>query len=240
MPYGTYSRPAIETLLQSRCESLPFWTASEGSDRFNETLRWWNILTGTWKTKILAPTVASQIYYSVPGGITFGFRVSWNSKPLLPDSIFGLSYGRPQWRKETTASGGTVPTEPQVWAPVGLTRYAIWPADAVANNSLEADGVATTPVLTSASSTLDIDDSELGPLLDETIHLLAFKLGGPTLKSTQPGHFRFLLAAASKNSRLKACSWMRKELGLDRARHAKPISEVLDEAFSNAVAPRSN
>jgi len=240
MPYTAVTRVQIQTLLLAKVEGLPFWDPTEAADRFNEALRWWNLLTGTWKTKLLQATVANQIYYSVPGGMTFGFRVSWNGKALLPDSVFGLSYGRPQWRKETTASGGTVPSEPQIWVPVGINKFAIWPADAVVAHALELDGVAVTPVLVNPGDTLDIDESELGPLLDETIHLLAFKSGGSILKGTQAAHFRFLLAAADKNSRLKACSWMRKVLGLDRARSAKPITEVLDEAFSNAVAPRSN
>lgn len=240
MPYTTVTRTQIETLLSAKYEGLAFWVSSEAGDRFNEALRWWNLLTGTWKTKELQATVAGQSYYTVSSGITFGFRVSWNGKPLLPDSIFGLSYGRPQWRKETTASGGTVPTEPQVWAPVGITKFAIWPADALSTNALELDGVAVTPVLVNPTDTLDIDESDLGPLLGETIHLLAFKLGGPTLQGTLGAHLAFLLAAADKNSRLKACSWMRKLLGLDRARQAKPIREVLDDAFAQAVAPGQN
>lgn len=238
MPYATITGLAITTSLEARWESIPFWTQAEALVKFNEVLRWWNLLTGTWKTRAPLPTVANSRYYTVPGTMTFGFRVEWNGKPLQPASIFDLGYGRAQWRLETTASGGQVPSEPQVWAPVGITQFAIWPADAIAANSLMLDGIAETPVLPNLLATLDIDDSELGPLMDETLHLLAFKLGGPVWQATLSRHFSFLKAAADKNQRLKACSYFRKLLGYDRARADRPIRTVLDEAFGPAAAPQ--
>lgn len=243
MGYTAVSLATIQAALPALWENLPFWTPAEAGQRFNQALRFWNLLTGTWKRKEILPSAANAFYYTIPGTFTFGFRVSWRSRPLLPSSIWDLDHARPQWRLETIASGGSVPTEPECWAPVGLTQFAIWPADSAVANPLELDGIANTPVLPGTNPNtefVDIDQAELRPLYDETIHLLALKLGGPLWRATLPRHYDFIVAAADKNSRLKANSYFRQYLGLDRARGDKPIRDVLDQALVSAVGSGSS
>lgn len=223
MPFTQTTLAQLRQDLRDAWEGLPFWAPADELDALNEAIRYWNLLTGQWKSRTLVTTTANQWFYSVSGLLTFQFRLTFNGRPLDIGSVPGLDLGRPNWRLETTTTGGGVPTRPVLYAPVGLTAFAIWPADAAGGNSLEVDAVKRAPVLAAEGDFIDIGPEEETPILDEALHILTFNLGGEHWKRTLQKHRDFLLAAADRNARLRAETLFRMALGLDAGRKINPL-----------------
>ena len=202
---------------------MGFWSTTEANSAINEALRVWNLLTGMWKRRILIATTANTVFYSLPSTLVYDVRTEFNQVPLEQSSIFDLNNGRGNWRGETTATGGAVPTRPTLWAPVGLMRLAIWPAHAAGGGTLTVDGVRQTPVLVVDADFVDLGQCELTTLIGYALHILAFKLSGPLFQSTLPLYRRFIVAAADQNARLRSSTWYRKVMGLDLNRQQHPV-----------------
>lgn len=200
-----------------------WWRVDEINRNIQRALRTWNALTGYWKTRVsIGPTVAGKVWYSVPGTVITGFRLLFNGIPLGPSSIQALNMGRSSWESDTTTTGGEVPTQPQIWAPAGLTLMAIWPADAVGGNSLNADGIADTPILTVDGDFVNIDTSELDCLLDYIEHLCQFKSGAEVLQNSQALLQDFLKAASVRNQMLSSSNLFKKWMGLQMDEESDP------------------
>lgn len=204
-----------------------FWRDDELNRLIQESLRFWNALTGFWKqsarlgTGSPAVTVADQVWYTMNGSLTSNMRVSFNNIPLSPSSWDDLDKGQSNWESDTTASGGDAPTIPTIWCPGGLTSIAIWPADHVGGNTLTADGIAVTPLLTADADFLDIGDEELQHLLDYIEHIAVFKEGGAEFEASMPLLEGCIKGAAARNALLTASSKFRTWAGFDKSRETK-------------------
>lgn len=237
MPFTQTTLAQLRARMADRWKGTPFWSEDDDKRGINVALRFWNLLTGQWRQQYPTPTVANQYFYTVPSSLTFGARVTWNDRPLQPGSITGLNLGMPNWRRETTTTGGVVPDRPTVFAPAGLRSFVIWPADAASNNALIVDGVRATPILSADGDFIDLGPEEEQPILEEAIHVMAFKIGGGLWRSTFTLHRRFLLAAADRNARLKADTMLRRIMGLDYGRKSQPLRlPILDEAVQMFTA----
>lgn len=221
MPYQAVTLAQFRQQLKDKWESVPFWTDADALLAINESLRIWNLLTGYWKRKAPITTVANQVWYQVGSTLLYGLRGEWQGLPVTYNSVFDMDYGHPGWEKETTASGGNIPNRVVHVIPKGLTLFAIWPADAVGGNSLLVDSVRATPTLVNDTDYIDIGQEEFGALLGFALHIAAFKQGGLRWKSTQHYYQEFIVAALSKNERLKASIFYRKYLGLDTGKMSR-------------------
>lgn len=222
MPFTTFTLATLRTRLAERVESVAFFTEDDARDAINRSLRVWNLLTGTWRTRAVVAAVANQTIYSLPAMLSAPVRVSWLESPLGYSSWTDLTLARSGWLGETTASGGEVPTSPAVWAPHGLLGVALWPTPAAAGVSFVVDGVAATPVLTEAYETLDLDDGVIAPILDLALAFLAFRLGGVLLPQCRLRLRAGLQAALLQNDRLRASSAFLASLGVDPDRALRP------------------
>lgn len=197
-----------------------FWTTREATAALNETLRWYNLFTGMWKRRLPLPTIANQVRYAIPGAFTANLRMTFRLLPMDLASLLEMNNARPNWRAETTATGGDVPTRPTMYIPESLSAFSIWPADAVGDpgppGSLLIDGIADTPVLTLPGDYLDLGSEEEVALVGEAIHISAFKLRDARWRATVIKHKAFLMACLDKNSRLATSAYFREFLGLDR------------------------
>lgn len=220
MPYSRVTLATLRTTLQAKWDDVPFWTPVEATLAINETLQWYNLGTGVWRQRVNLTTVADQVVYSTPAPLWMPVRMEFNGQPIAMSSLTDLDNGRPEWQSETTADAG-VPSAPQFWAPIGLTQFAIWPADALGNNSLLMDGVLNTPVLTNDGDYIDLDDSELDPVLGEALHIAAFK-DPSRWPRTQAWHVNFLTTLRSHNQRLDASNLFRQAQGTDNSRFTTP------------------
>lgn len=243
MPYTSTTLADLTVSLQQRWDGVVFWTPEEARIALNETLRDWNLLTGRWRRRILLSPLAPiatvpQTDLTLPATMVYGMRLALvTGTPLIPTSILELDLARPTWRRETTTSGGDVPTRPTLWAPISLLQVAIWPASAVLlTNGLAVDGVSNTPVLVEPGDTVDIGEEIQDVLLDMALHIAAFKEGGPRWRATTGSFQAFLVAAAAENGLLKRNQKFRRWAGLDRRRDlqntkdaANKLAEVVKE-----------
>jgi len=212
--------------MAQRWDQVVFWTAEEARLALNEALREWNLLTGRWRTRVMLDLTINDPESALPGVLTYAMRVTDASgHPLIPTSLAELDLGRPSWRQETLASGAGVPPHATLWAPVSLTRIAIWPAyPADTIGALVCDGVLRTPVLQLSSDAVDLGDEVIDVITDLALHVAAFKEGGERWRATRPYFEAFLKAAADENSLLKQHQAFRRFAGLDRRRDLQPTT----------------
>ncbi len=232
MPFIATSLADLLASLSQRVDASLFFTTEEARLALNEALRDWNLLTGYWRRRLTRSSVAPAAGvpvtdYALGATMTYGMRIALSTgQPLIPTSQLELDLARPTWRRETTASGGDVPTLPTLWAPLSLQTLSIWPATATAvTNYLLIDGVANTPVLVEDGDTIDCGEELVDLLTDYAIHVLTFKEAGPRWRATMPAYQQFLQAAAEENSVLKTKQAFRKWAGLDR-RDLRPTKGV--------------
>lgn len=238
MPYAVSTLADLRARVRAKRDGILQWTVEEERLAINEALRSWNLLTGRWRRRASQNTGIGTVEYALPSTMVYGMRVVVNSVPLTISSIPELDLMRPTWRTELITSGGDVPVLPTIWAPISLQRIAIWPAMAsVIANGLVLDGVSATPVLVEDADFVDLGEELLGTLLNFVMHLLAFKLGGPTWTATLPFYQQFLRAAAEENGVLKANQKFRRWAGIDRRRdlsRSKGEPTRLDEMLGGA------
>jgi len=196
-------------------EGVPWWSVTEANDAINEALREWNALTGRWRQTVVLPTNPAAYEYSLPNAILYRMRISFNTKPMSSTTREDLNNGRPRWRQETTATGGSVPTRPMLWCPLSLRSVYIWPADALGHNALTVEGVADTPVLLLDGSFVDLAEADISTLLGYCLHVLSLSKGGVWFQASAPYFRAFLAAAAEENGLIKASQMYRTFMGLD-------------------------
>jgi len=226
MAYDQVTLAELRTLLAERVESVPFWDASDETYALNEALKIWNMLTGYWKKRVIVDTVPGQHYYTVCSTMLYQLRMQWGSYPMDLSSWTDLDYGHANWEGETAGDPG-VPDRPIVFAPVGLNRFAIWPADSSVNQ-IAVDSVRETPVLTASDDFVDIGQEELAAILGYALHYLAFKEGGSRFAATSMFYQQFMQAAAEKNGRLNASTFYRNAMGLDLNRNQFPMKRAIE------------
>lgn len=226
MPYHRQTLDDLREDLKRSWESTPFWSDDEATRYLNHSLRFWNLLTGYWRKKVLV-AASGDAYLAVPGTITFGLQVVYglSGRPLQPSGLADFDYGRPSWETEAAGGGGTIPTEPQLWAPVGLTMLAIWPYPAV-GKSLLIDGIANTPILSAPGDFVDADDFAITAIEHFALNVACFKRGLQSVQATNLFFRDFLEDAANTNQRLKRTSFYRKFMGKDAERLIRPLLEA--------------
>lgn len=225
MPYQSLTLTDLQTRLKARWDGVPYWTDAEATLYLNEGLLFWGMLTGRWKARVVLGTTAGTYDYALPSTMVYQMRITFNGYPLSPSSRFDLDNGRPNWRRETTASGGDVPTRPTLWAPVTLALFYLWPADAAGHNALTVDGVSATPTLVNAGDYVDLAEADVSLLLGYALHAAAYKKGGAWFRATMPYLTAFLQAAALENELLTTSQAFRRYLGLDK-RDLKPPADA--------------
>lgn len=237
MPYQQTTLAQLIAQLSARYEGAAFWTDAQATRAINLSLRTWNSLTGVWRTSatVSAPPASDDHLVPLPGSIMYRSRVSVAGRPLTPTSRFELNRIRPNWVNEYTDSGGDVPTSIQWWAPAGLYAIRIWPGNRVTTD-LTVSGIASTPVLVNLGDFVDLGEDDLGPILDEALHILAFKQGGARFAMTIPLHQAMLREAADRNQILAANQKFRQFMGLDRNRSYRPGHETGGESAIAGVA----
>jgi hypothetical protein len=223
MPYVQYTTTQVVAQLAARYEGAAFWTAAEALRAINLSLRTWNSLTGVWRTSVTvsAPPASEDHLVPLPGSLMYRTRVTIAGRPLTPISRFELNRIRPNWVNEYTDSGGGIPTQIDWWAPAGLYIIRIWPGNRVATDLL-VGGVSATPVLVNPGDFINIGEDDLGPILDEALHILTFKQGGLRFTVSIPLHQAMLREAADRNAILAMNEKFRQFMGLDRNRSYRP------------------
>ena len=214
MSYSQVTLAQLQTQLAEKYDGAQFWTAEEARLGINEGLRVYNMLTGVFRQSLSLIIPANDYFLSLPGTMTYRTRVMVGGVPLEPATLHDMNNGRPNWRSETVASGGTVPSAVKSWVPAGMTLLFVWPTP-IANQAVTVEGVATAPILVNAGDQIDIGQEDIGPLLGYVLHYLLFKEGGIRFKGSMKYYRDFIDACAEKNSRIRLSNLWRYAQGLD-------------------------
>lgn len=228
MPYSIVTLATLRARLQDRFTGDPFWSNTEANDAINDALRYFNLFTGYWRGTATANTVANDPFLTVPATLTYRTRITRSGQVLTRKSIVELYRSRRNWRTQTTASGGDVPTTVQEWAPIGLGSIALWPAHAAGGLTLTVEAVKLTPVLTADGQNLDAGNEEINLILAESLWILAFKRPS-ILEQMKPKHQTFLAGCLERNDQLRASSYFRRQLGLDQQQGLEPTKAKQSE-----------
>lgn len=228
MAYQTVTLSQLQTMLSERTEGQPFWTPDMARRALNEAIRIYNLVTGMYRSTVTGTLIPDDAHYYVGGMLVKGTRVRVNNRTLTLTSIAALDRLIPNWSNLNTAAGGSVPTTPVYWCPVGLTEIMIYPKIAPPNitTAIEVAGVMTTPVLVSAGDYLNIGQEDLSALLAYAVHVLSFSKGADMLRRTEAARVAFFKACALRNAEFEASSLYRKMTGYDRLRSAQPMVDA--------------
>lgn len=225
MPYASTTLAQLKVMLAQKYEDQPFWSADHARRAINEGLRIYNLITGMYRQATTQPLIPDDTHLFVGGSLVKGTRVRINGITLTLTSINALDKLFPNWQGVNTASGGSVPTQPMFWCPVGLTEIQLYPKIAPALVGLQAtiDGVRSTPLLVADGDYLNMGDEEISTLLGYALHVLSFAKGIDALNRTAHYRIAFFKACALRNAAFEASSLYRKMIGYDRMRSAQPM-----------------
>jgi hypothetical protein len=235
MPYQNTTLTALLTRLARRTEQAPFWSPDTAARALNESLRVWNLVTGIARQTVNVLTVVDDPYIllTLPAPQQWlkvtRVRIPAPARELNPTSLAGLDASFPGWEAHTTLTAVGVGTAPRYWAPAGVTRIAIYPADTTilaggnGPRTLAVDAISCANVMVAAGDFLDLGDEELTAILSYALHVLSFSKGAAALTSTMPLYLAFLKAAAERNAVFASSSFYRRIIGWDFTRAAYPL-----------------
>jgi hypothetical protein len=153
------------------------YTNLEITSALNECVRVANILTGYMQVSIDVPTgtVANRVWYDVPLGILIPLRVQLDGLYLQKTSYNDLGQIHPGWQTQTTATTGKTILE---WIPMGLKRFALYPADSYGGEELTVTGVQEPALLVNPNDSLVIPAEYVELITECAAHVLQLKEGG--------------------------------------------------------------
>lgn len=142
----------------------------------NQGLRRLNNLVGFHQAQVPVPgfTSAGGYLYDTPDGILFPLSVWYEQRELQLTSLQDLGRKHRSWSTETSATDGVV----RNWAPAGLSRFVINPADAYGGALLEVFGVAPITPLVDPGNTVDLNDEFVEILVDYGVSRGQLPVGG--------------------------------------------------------------
>ena len=86
MAYQDYTLTTLQSRLNDRVESSAFYSTAELTLAINETIRVWNLYTGTWRRRIThALQVESDPYFVLPQTMTFAMRMQADNTPMTKE-----------------------------------------------------------------------------------------------------------------------------------------------------------
>ncbi len=228
MSFQNTTLASLQTQLAQKYEGQPFWTADQARRAINEGLRVYNLITGMYRESTSVPLVPDDPHVYVGGSLVKGTRVRILGRTLTLTSISALDRLVPNWQGVNTASGGSTPTQPVYWCPVGLTEIQIYPKidPSLLGTNATIDGVRSTPLLVNPGDYLNMGDEEISALLGYALHVLCFAKGIDALARTKPMWVTFIRTCALRNASFAASSLYRKMIGYDRLRSSADIVDA--------------
>lgn len=182
-----------------------FWTDREKGKAIMEAILIWQCMTGEFNRVFSIPAVG-QAFYDVPKQVASIRRITVDSSPLTPTSMWELDMGYPGWQGVT---GSAI-----FWAPRGINKIAVYPSPT--SGSIIFEGYAEVPFLTGDGDYIQLGDEEISGILDYAHHYLTLKEGGKEFGDAKNLLSNFIQAAVLRNSRLLAVDFYRKTIGQDR------------------------
>lgn len=214
-----------------------FWTDHEFEIAINEALNLWQLLVGefSYQSKIAPASLGDEVE-------DLYFPATATSDMVVPETATQAPLPLSVWRigtdVQTTTTGAlqvfdklvqaTLPeydhgypgwrtgsaTTPAYWAPAGLNKVIFYPRP---NTYLRIDYYSGDRFLTSGASYVQLGDEELNRIIDYAVWQLNIKCGTEeAFNLTNPLKELFLLAASTRNSKLRGSQLYKDYMGADR------------------------
>lgn len=165
-----YSRLEDNTLMYS---------GAEIANAINDAIRTLNMMCGWYQKTYSVPgsglSVADRVIYDIPAKILFPQRVVWAGKVLEKSPLGQTSNEWPNWMKDTSANTGT-PTSR--WVPIGITKFAIHPADSIGGATLQVTGIENPDPALNDSDAVVVPKEGVTAVVDYAAHAVQVKMQG--------------------------------------------------------------
>lgn len=159
-------------------DNREMYKEDEVRDAINEGYRILNLFCGWVNATVPVSTtytIADRVIYDVPYRIVIPQKVSFEGQALekVPLSVAALNL--PIFLRSYTSSTGQNVSR---WIPIGLRKFAIYPADSVGGGLLEVTGIANPIVMLNDSDRVVIPKEGINAVVDYAAHSVQCKLQG--------------------------------------------------------------
>lgn len=155
------------------------YSGDEVRNALNDALRTLNMMCGWYQGTFSIPgggtTVAGRVVYDIPSQILFPQRVVWSDKVLEKSPLSQTSNEWPSWMKDTSSNTGT-PTSR--WIPIGISKFAIHPADSLGGATLQVTGISNPDIMVNNNDTAYIPKEGVTAVVDYAAHAVQCKMQG--------------------------------------------------------------
>ena len=173
------------------------YTAGEVTNAINECIRVVNLAVGFLQITDsvgTGVTIANQVYYSTPASILIPMRVQFEGSYL--QKVFPNQIGKSNatWVTDTTTTTGQEVSE---WIPIGLTTFAIHPADALGGGALQMTGIAEPVPLVNPNDNVSIPGEYTDTIVDLGAQVLSLKESAAQFR-TMAAYYQLYLSLIKK------------------------------------------
>lgn len=170
-------------------DNTAFYTQAEVDDAINDAIRVLNLFTGFIQATATVTSVNTGAIYSVPSAILIPTRVAFLGRPLGRASFRAMGRSRRHWLRESTE---TEQSSVERWIPMGLSKFAIHPYDAVGGRAITVTGVAEPAPLVNAGDETQYPTEFQDALELYAAHGLLLKAGGMASRAGMTQYQSFL------------------------------------------------
>lgn len=165
----------LQTRVYARLDQNFFlYPATEVTAAINESIKILNLMTG-WLQATVPLGYFSQknrIWYKVPRGILIPTRITFEGRVLQRWSMAAIGMSEPTFVQNTTKNT-MIPVS--YWFPVGLDRFAIYPADSRGGGQILVTGIQEPVPLVNPNDTVMFQPTVLSAFDLYAAHILQLK-----------------------------------------------------------------
>lgn len=167
-----------------------FYPDDELVDAINESICTLNLYTGFLQGNATTMfTVANRVIYDVPSNILMLMRVKLRDRYLEPVGLTAMCRSNTRWMKNTTATEAMPVAN---WVPIGVRRFALYPADAIGGSAMLLTGVLEPTPLVDDDDVMQFPNEYDTTVIDLSKHVLQLDEGGAIFTKASTGYQEFL------------------------------------------------
>jgi hypothetical protein len=170
-------------------DNTAFYTQAEVDGAINDAIRVLNLFTGFVQATGTVTSNNTGPIYSVPTNILIPTRVAFLGRPLARTAFRTMGQSRRFWMRESTE---TEQSPVERWIPMGLTKFAIHPYDAVGNRTMTVTGIAEPTLLVNTTDEAQYPSEFQDALETYAAHVVMVKAGGMVTRGGMMQYQAFL------------------------------------------------
>lgn len=167
-----------------------FYTRDDVVSAVNEAVRTLNLFTGFLQSSApMMLTVKNRVFYDVPSTILLLQRVKFRGRYLEPVGLTAYSNTEPNWMLARTTTRNIPVT---YWIPIGMTRFALSPADGIGGGQMILTGVTEPTPLVTDDQVMQFPNEYDTTVIELAKHTVQLDEGGVIFAQAATGYQDFL------------------------------------------------